>query len=107
MRILFGRREFIAGAAGVWLSGVLPTFAAAMVAASVESSAMYATSPDGCVKCVFAIEDGLPVVDVSFCGKETDGDSPRVTGGSRVVCGTAGGGARASARVLWYNTLVL
>ena len=42
---------------------------AAMAATAVESVAMCATSPDGRVTCAFAIEDGLPVVDVSFCGR--------------------------------------
>ena len=50
--------------------------AAAMVAAAelaagaqADTAAMCATSPDGRVKCVFSFEDGLPVADVSFCGR--------------------------------------
>ena len=49
---------------------------AAMAATAVESVAMCATSPDGRVTCAFAIEDGLPVVDVSFCGKHAFRTTP-------------------------------
>ena len=49
---------------------------AAMAATAAESAAMYATSPDGRVTCAFAIEDGLPVVDVSFCGKHAFRTTP-------------------------------
>ena len=48
------------------------SFATVFVAAMVltaDSEEISATSPDGRVKCDFSIEDGLPVADVSFCGR--------------------------------------
>lgn len=76
--------------------------AATMVVASAEpEAAMSATSPDGRVKCAFAIEDGVPVVDVSFCGKHAFRTIPGVECGRVRLAKSASRTIRRSWKPAW------
>ena len=80
------------------------SFATVFVAAMVltaDSEEISATSPDGRVKCAFAIEDGSPVVDVSFCGRHAFRTTPGMECGRVKLAKSASRTVRRSWKPVW------
>lgn len=80
------------------------SFATVFVAAMVltaDSEEISATSPDGRVKCAFAIEDGSPVVDVSFCGRHAFRTTPGMECGRVKLAKSASRTIRRSWKPVW------